>query len=309
MMAEHRPVLLQEVIEGLKIVKDGIYIDGTFGRGGRSKSILEQLGPSGRLIAFDKDMEAVDYAKQNFSNDLRFSIEQGSFTNLQQTAKKYQIFGEVNGILLDLGVSSPQLDNPERGFSFIKEGPLDMRMDFHQSLSAADFVNKAKAEEMATIFRDYGEERYAGRIARAIVNARVVEPILTTSSLAAIVKEAHPKWEKHKHPATRVFQAIRIYINQELEELRRALDLSINVLKVGGRLAVISFHSLEDRIVKNFMRDIETENVPPKGIPIRQDQIEVRFKRVSKAIKPSDEEIHENVRARSAVLRIGEKVK
>lgn len=306
-MTEHRAVLMKESIDGLNIVADGIYVDGTFGRGGHSRAILNQLGPSGRLIAFDKDPEAVAHAAQHFGNEQRFSMIHASFATLEQVANAQHITGRINGILLDLGVSSPQLDNPERGFSFMSQGPLDMRMDVRQPMSAATFVNHAKAEEMMTIFRDYGEERFAGRIARAIVAAREVAPILTTSALAEIVKEANPKWEKHKHPATRVFQAIRIHVNQELTDLSSALKQCVNVLAVGGRLSVISFHSLEDRIVKQFMRSMEQGNVPPKGVPVREADIQSCFKRVSKAIKPHDDEIKVNVRARSAVLRIGEK--
>ena len=308
-MTEHCSVLMKESIDGLNIVADGIYVDGTFGRGGHSRAILHQLGPKGRLIAFDKDPEAIAYAKQHFRDDQRFSIIHASFATLEQVAQEQQIHGHINGILLDLGVSSPQIDNPERGFSFMHQGPLDMRMDLEQDMSAATFINQAKAEDMMMIFREYGEERFAGRIARAIVAARDSSPILTTSRLAEIVKEANPKWEKHKHPATRVFQAIRIHVNQELTDLSSALKQCVDVLAVGGRMSIISFHSLEDRIVKQFMRGMEQGNAPPKGVPIRNVDIETCFKRVGKAIKPHDDEIKVNVRARSAVLRIGEKTK
>jgi 16S rRNA (cytosine1402-N4)-methyltransferase len=308
-MTEHRSVLMKESIDGLNIVEDGIYVDGTFGRGGHSRAILERLGQAGRLIAFDKDPEAIAYAEQHFSADKRFSIIHDSFATLAEVAKTQQIAGRINGILLDLGVSSPQLDNPERGFSFMQQGPLDMRMDLEQEMTAATYVNHAKAEEMMTIFREYGEERFAGRIARAIVAAREIAPILTTSRLAEIVKEANPKWEKHKHPATRVFQAIRIHVNQELTDLSCVLKQCVDVLAVGGRLSVISFHSLEDRIVKQFMRGMEQGDAPPKGVPIKEKDIQTCFKRVGKAIKPHDDEIKVNVRARSAVLRIGEKIK
>ncbi|WP_019217379.1 16S rRNA (cytosine(1402)-N(4))-methyltransferase RsmH [Legionella tunisiensis] len=306
-MMAHQSVLLREAIEGLAITADGIYVDGTFGRGGHSRAILQQLSAAGRLIAIDKDPEAIDYAKQHFANDKRFHIYQGSFAKLALFAKQANVYGQVNGILLDLGVSSPQLDNPARGFSFMQQGPLDMRMDLDQALDAARFVNQAEADEMAAIFREYGEERFAGRIARAIVAARAESPIQTTEALAEIVKQANPKWEKHKHPATRVFQAIRIHVNQELSDLTTCLDEALNVLAVGGRLAVISFHSLEDRIVKQFMRNKEQGLRPPPGVPIRDVEIQRCFKRVGKAVKASDEEVKENVRARSAVLRIGEK--
>ena len=307
-MAMHQSVLLHEAIEGLVIKNGGIYFDGTFGRGGHSQEILNHLGAQGHLYAIDKDLEAVSHAKECFGQDKRFHIVQGSFARIEEFAAQLGVLGKVDGILLDLGVSSPQLDNPERGFSFMQQGPLDMRMDLSQSLSAARFVNEAEADEMASIFRLYGEERFAGRIARAIVSARNVAPINTTLQLAEIVKEANPKWEKHKHPATRVFQAIRIHVNQELSDLSRCLEQSLNVLAPGGRLAVISFHSLEDRIVKQFMRTKEQGVKPPPEVPIRYAEIKTNFKRIGKAIMPQEHEVKENVRARSAVLRIGEKL-
>ncbi|MBA2709781.1 MAG: 16S rRNA (cytosine(1402)-N(4))-methyltransferase RsmH [Tatlockia sp.] len=307
-MMVHQPVLLQEAIEGLAIKADGIYIDGTFGRGGHSRAILELLSSAGQLIAIDKDPEAIEYGKQHFANDPRFQIFQGSFANLIEFTKEAKVFGKVNGILLDLGVSSPQLDNPERGFSFMQQGPLDMRMDLTQKLDASAFVNKAEAEEMANIFKIYGEERFALRIARAIVSARSEAPIETTEELAKIVKEANPKWEKHKHPATRVFQAIRIHVNQELNDLSAFLNVATEVLAPGGRMSVISFHSLEDRIVKQFMRSKEHENRLPLGVPVRYEEIKTSFKRIGKAIKATEIEVKQNIRARSAVLRIGEKL-
>lgn len=307
-MTAHRPVLLQESMDALAIKADGIYVDGTFGRGGHSRAILQQLNQSGRLIAIDKDLEAIAYAEQHFANDHRFTIAHGTFANLAETTRQLGVYGQVNGILLDLGVSSPQLDNPERGFSFMQEGPLDMRMDSTQALDAARFVNEADAIEMARVFKLYGEERFAGRIARAIVRAREETPVLTTAVLAEIVKEANPKWEKHKHPATRVFQAIRIHINQELTDLSACLKECLGALAVGGRLVVISFHSLEDRIVKQFMRDQAHGIQPPLGVPIKASEIKTYFKCVGKAVKPQDDEIKENVRSRSAVLRIGEKI-
>jgi 16S rRNA (cytosine1402-N4)-methyltransferase len=306
-MTAHQSVLLQASLEGLAIKPDGIYIDGTFGRGGHSYAILQKLNANGKLIAIDKDPDAIEYAQQKFSHDARFRILQGSFAHIEQYAAQMDIKGKVDGILLDLGVSSPQLDNPERGFSFMQQGPLDMRMDSHQELSAADFVNNASVEELMTIFKEYGEERFSARIARAIVAQRQTSPILTTSALAEIVKEANPKWEKHKHPATRVFQAIRIHINQELSDLTTFLNQCLKVLAVGGRLAVISFHSLEDRIVKQFMREQEQGMLVPREVPLRSSAIKTSFKRIGKAIKPEEHEIKSNVRARSAVLRIGEK--
>ncbi|KTD06150.1 S-adenosyl-methyltransferase MraW [Legionella gratiana] len=307
-MATHQSVLLHESITGLAIKSSGIYFDGTFGRGGHSKEILRHLNEEGRLYAIDKDLDALAYAKEHFDQDKRFHIFQGSFARIQEFADEVGVLGMVDGILLDLGVSSPQLDNPERGFSFLQLGPLDMRMDRSQSLSAARFVNEAEADEMAAIFRLYGEERFAGRIAKAIVAARTTAPISTTLQLAEIVKEANPKWEKHKHPATRVFQAIRIYINQELNDLKSCLEQCLHVLAPKGRLVVISFHSLEDRIVKQFMRNKEVGAQPPPEVPIRYEELKTSFKRIGKAIMPQENEVSKNVRARSAVLRIGEKL-
>ncbi len=307
-MAMHQSVLLHESIEGLAIKGGGIYFDGTFGRGGHSREILRHLNEQGRLYAIDKDLEAIEHATTQFGQDKRFHIFQGSFARIQEFATEAGVLGKVDGILLDLGVSSPQLDNPERGFSFMQQGPLDMRMDLSQPMSAARFVNEAEAEEMASVFRLYGEERFSGRIAKAIVAARNIVPITTTLQLAEIVKEANPKWEKHKHPATRVFQAIRIHINQELNDLKSCLEQCLNVLAPKGRLAVISFHSLEDRIVKQFMRDKEQGDKPPPEVPIRHEALKTNFKRVGKAIMPKEVEVKENVRSRSAVLRIGEKL-
>lgn len=304
----HYSVLLQEVIEGLAIKANGIYVDGTFGRGGHSQAILARLATSGRLIAIDKDPEAIEFANLHFNNDSRLQIFQGSFSQLAEFAKEANVYQQVNGILLDLGVSSPQLDNAARGFSFMQAGPLDMRMDTSQSVDATRYINNAKLEDMAQIFWEYGEERFARRIARAIVEARVKEPILTTTVLAEIIKQANPKWERHKHPATRVFQAIRIHINNELDDLKKGLQRAFDVLAVGGRLVVISFHSLEDRIVKNFMRTMEVGPMLPPGVPIRAQEMKKCFRRLGKAIKPSAEELRQNIRSRSAILRIGEKL-
>ena len=308
-MAKHQSVLLDESIQGLAMKHGGVYFDGTFGRGGHSREIMNHLDDKGRLYAIDKDLDAVAHAKEHFEKDKRFHLFHGSFARIEEFAVKADVLGKVDGILLDLGVSSPQLDSPERGFSFMQDGPLDMRMDLTQDLSAAQYVNNAEAEDMASIFRLYGEERFAGRIARAIVTARNKAPITTTLQFAEIVKEANPKWEKHKHPATRVFQAIRIHVNQELNDLKSCLEQCLKVLAPGGRLVVISFHSLEDRIVKQFMRDKEQGTRPPPEVPIRYEELKSNFKRVGKAIKPKELEIKENVRARSAVLRIGEKLK
>lgn len=308
MNAMHQAVLLNEAIEGLKIVPNGTYVDGTFGRGGHSRAILNQLNDEGRLLAFDKDQEAIDYAHQHFANDKRFNIVHHSFSDLEKVAVQLGLIGQIDGILLDLGVSSPQLDDAHRGFSFMKNGPLDMRMNHQQSFSAASFVNQASVEEMTHVFRTYGEERFALRIARAIERERANQSIQTTEVLAEIVKAANPKWEKHKHPATRVFQAIRIHVNNELDDLIQGLKAAIQVLAPKGRLAVISFHSLEDRLVKQFMKT-EEEGIPiPSGVPVKETELAKTFKRIGKAIKPTEEEMKNNVRARSAVLRIGEKL-
>lgn len=307
-MNTHQSVLLEESITALAIRPDGIYIDGTFGRGGHSQHILSKLNENGRLIAIDKDPEAIEHAKILWGTDLRVQIIHGSFAQIHKYAEQVQVLGKVDGILLDLGVSSPQLDNPARGFSFMQQGPLDMRMDLTQSMSAQKFVNEASVEEMSEIFKLYGEERFAGRIARAIENARAAAPITSTLELAEIVKAANPKWEKHKHPATRVFQAIRIHINQELADLQEFLKASLSVLASGGRLAIISFHSLEDRIVKHFMRLQEQGEQLPREVPVRHVDLKGTFKRVGKAVMPSDSEVKTNARARSAVLRIGEKL-
>lgn len=307
-MNAHTPVLINEVIKGLDIVPNGVYFDCTFGRGGHSQEILSRLSPIGRLIAIDKDLTAVEYAKQKFAGDPRFQIEHASFKDIAEIAKKYDVVGKVNGVFMDLGVSSPQLDNEERGFSFINDGPLDMRMDITQSLNAEKFINEASEQEMAMIFEDFGEEKFAKRIARAIVNARSTKRITKTLELAEIVKAANPKWEKHKHPATRVFQAIRIHVNQELSDLMKVLDQSLDVLTDTGRLVVISFHSLEDRIVKRFMQYQEKGDEVPVEIPIKYQDIKQSFRRIGKAIKPVKAEVQQNIRARSAVLRIGEKL-
>lgn len=307
-MTSHQSVLLNESIEGLAIKPNGIYIDGTFGRGGHSQAILARLGPKGRLIAIDKDLEAIKYGQEQFAQEPRLSLVHSSFAALPSIAKQLSVSGLIDGILLDLGVSSPQLDNPMRGFSFMHEGPLDMRMDATGALDATRFVNEASLEEMIDVFRRYGEERFSSRIARALVAARELKPITTTAELAELVKLANPKWEKHKHPATRVFQAIRIHVNQELTDLTHCLDHCLDELSVGGRLVVISFHSLEDRIVKQFMRNQAQGEQLPLSVPVRSVDLKTCFKRIGKAVKASHDEVKLNVRARSAVLRIGEKI-
>jgi 16S rRNA (cytosine1402-N4)-methyltransferase len=308
----HRPVLYDEVLCGLAIQSDGIYVDGTFGRGGHAGAILERLGPRGHLLAIDKDPQAVAAAKDRFGSDSRFSIAQGSFTQLgrlvQERGWQQSEAGGVHGVLLDLGVSSPQLDDPERGFSFRHDGELDMRMDPGSGQSAADWLARAEEYDIRRVLREYGEEKFAKRIAYAIVNTRTENPITTTSQLAALIAEASPVHEKGKDPATRSFQAIRIFINGELDDLKQCLPQALDVLRPGGRLAVISFHSLEDRIVKRLLRKEARGDDFPPDLPIPQSALSPRIKLVGKAIRASESEIAENPRARSAVLRIAERL-
>lgn len=304
----HQPVLLSEVIEGLAIQPQGIYIDATFGRGGHSKAMIERLGAQGRLLVIDKDPSAIAVAAQQFGGDPRVIIEQGSFAVLREAVQQLGWLGKVNGILLDLGVSSPQLEDPQRGFSFMRDGPLDMRMDPSVGIDAATWLNSAKESAIAEVLREYGEERHARRIAARIVSERVSQPFLTTGHLAATIAAAHPSWEQGKHPATRCFQAIRIFINHELEELQTCLAQCLDVLAVGGRLAVISFHSLEDRIVKRFIRGHRRGDDLPIELPLVEKQLPRKLCNIGRAIKPSALEIKSNPRARSAVLRIAEKL-
>jgi 16S rRNA (cytosine1402-N4)-methyltransferase len=305
---QHQAVLLSEVLQGLAIKPDGIYIDATFGRGGHSRAILDQLSSAGQLLAIDKDLSACAYAKQHFADDSRFSIQHGSFTQLINFVTQNNWLGKVNGILLDLGVSSPQLEEPQRGFSFLRDGPLDMRMDTTQPLDASTWINSASETDISDVLHNYGEERFARRIARAIVRERQISPINTTQRFAEIVTAANPAWERHKHPATRSFQALRIFINHELDELTNVLTQCLEALTIGGRLAVISFHSLEDRLVKHFIRDQVRGDKLPKHLPIRHQQLQQRLRSVGRAIKPSATEIQQNPRARSAVLRLAEKL-
>lgn len=306
---EHRAVLLDEAIEALAIQPEGIYLDGTFGRGGHSAAILERLGPDGRLLAMDKDPQALAVANERFANEARFEIVPGSFTGLAAEVRRRGWVGKVSGILLDLGVSSPQLDDPLRGFSFRNDGPLDMRMDPHSGISAAEWLAEAKDHEIAQVLKDYGEERHAKRIARAIVRAREEGgPIQTTARLAKVVAEANPAWPKDKHPATRSFQGIRIFINGELDELQQVLAQSVALLAPAGRLAVISFHSLEDRLVKRFIRDQARGGDFPPDLPIREEQLQRQLRAIGRDVRAGEAELAVNPRARSAVLRIAERL-
>lgn len=306
---QHVSVLLQESLEALAIRPDGTYLDATFGRGGHSRAILSQLNDNGRLIALDRDPTAIA-AAQAFAKDPRFTIIHTPFSELGDVLDTHQLRGQLDGILFDLGVSSPQLDDAERGFSFMREGPLDMRMDTSRGQTAAEFLTNASADDIAFVLREYGEERFAWRIAQAIVQQREITPLETTKQLAQLIDQAVPFKDKHKHPATRSFQGIRIHINGELDEIEQALAAAVTGLKPGGRLAVISFHSLEDRLVKRFMRAQAKGKAIPAGLPLRDDQIDrgqtVRL--IGKAQKPSAAEIKANPRARSSVLRIAERL-
>ena len=300
--AEHVSVLLEESVAALAIKPDGTYLDGTFGRGGHSRAILRSLSNSGRLIAFDKDPQAESSAEQ-FSEDPRFEFVRASFAEISSRVET----SELDGILLDLGVSSPQLDNAERGFGFSDDGPLDMRMDTRAGMTAAEWLATAPEEDIADVIKTYGEERFAKRMASAIVKARTESPITRTKQLATIVAEANPKWEPHKHPATRAFQAIRIFINRELEDLEIALGHTVDALSEGGRLVVISFHSLEDRIVKRFMRDQARGQQLPKHVPVIDSDTGKTLNLVGKALKPSTDEVQRNPRSRSAIMRVAER--
>ncbi|MDD1643229.1 MAG: 16S rRNA (cytosine(1402)-N(4))-methyltransferase RsmH [Methylococcaceae bacterium] len=307
---EHLPVMYAEALQQLAIKKDGIYLDCTFGRGGHSQGILNLLGQYGQLLAFDRDSDAInsDYA-QAMLTDERFKLKHSCFSELESIVKRANLAGKVDGILLDLGVSSPQLDNPERGFSFLRDGPLDMRMDGNAGVSAAQWLASVDEKELVKVLFDYGEERFARRIARAIVEIRAESPITTTRQLAELIEDAVPVREKHKHPATRTFQAIRIEINRELDELKACLQQSARVLRPGGRLVVISFHSLEDRIVKRFIRDESGAKYNPGKLPIKEvDIAKGILKRIGKALKASEQEISQNPRARSAIMRVAERV-
>ncbi len=308
--SEHAPVLLDEVLEGLAVRADGVYLDGTYGRGGHGRAVLDRLGPEGRLLVLDKDPDAVASARTNLGADPRVRIEQGNFAEMGAISAKAGFDDGFDGILLDLGVSSPQLDQPHRGFSFLSEGPLDMRMDPSQSMTAADWVNSAPEREIGDVIRRFGEDRFARRIARAIVKAREQRRIETTVQLADVVSGAIPARarESGKHPATRTFQAIRIHINDELGALERGLDDSLGLLKTRGRLCVISFHSLEDRMVKRFMRRNANEDEAWRGLPNVPEHARARLVLIGRAIRPGTDELRRNPRARSAVLRVAARV-
>ena len=305
---DHQTVLLNEAVDALVTDQDGIYIDCTFGRGGHASEVLKRLSSTGRLIGFDKDPLAVAAGEKLAAKDDRFSIVYGSFAELEQQLSSLSLNGRVNGILMDLGVSSPQLDDASRGFSFMGDGPLDMRMNNQAGQTAAQWLNQAPAEEIATVLKEFGEERFAKRIAAAIVERRQDKPLATTLELAQLVDQASPRKEKGKHPATRSFQAIRIFINGELDELSEVLQQSLHALCKGGRLVVISFHSLEDRMVKQFIRQKEKGEQLPRNLPVQDHMVNRELRSVGKAVKASEEEVKSNIRSRSAIMRVAEKL-
>ena len=305
---EHVPVLLDPVLAGLNIRPGGRYVDGTFGRGGHSSALLKRLDNGGRLLAIDRDPQAIAQADEALLKDARFELIQGEFAELKRYAVERKILGKVDGLLLDLGVSSPQLDEAARGFSFQSDGPLDMRMDPGSGQSAADWLAQVDEKDLKKVLAQLGEERFAGRIAKAIVSARGSKPIRTTKELADLVTGVVPARGQRKNPATKTFQAIRIFINRELEQLEQALATCLDVLAPGGRLCVISFHSLEDRRVKRFMRSAAQEPAQFRGLPDVPEEFRPRLKLIGKVVTASEEEIAANVRARSARLRIAERL-
>ncbi len=308
-MSTHQTVLYEEALEQLNIKPDGIYLDCTFGRGGHSGGILKLLNSSGRLLALDRDTDAIasDEAKR-LTEDSRFSLHHASFAELSAVIEQHGYIGKVDGILMDLGVSSPQLDNAERGFSFLRDGPLDMRMDSNHGLSAAEYLARVDEKELIRVLFEYGEERFARRIANAVISQREQQPLQTTLQLAKLIENSVPFRDKHKHPATRSFQAIRIEINQELEQIKTGLKQAADVLAPSGRLVVIAFHSLEDRIVKRFIRDQAGPKTNPGKLPVKERDIEQgQFRKIGKSIRAQQQELQQNPRARSAVLRVAEK--
>lgn len=304
---EHVPVLLEPAVDALEVRTDGTYMDGTYGRGGHARRILQFLGEGGRLVVVDADPEAVAHARDRFSGDARVTVCHANFAALGETARDLGIHGRVDGLLLDLGVSSPQLDSPQRGFSFRDDGPLDMRMDPASGESAADWLNRAEAAEIARVIRDYGEERFAKRIAARIVRERETNPIVTTRQLADLVRAAVPGPPGERHPATRTFQAIRIHVNRELESLDAALEAGIDVLAPGGRFVVISFHSLEDRRVKQAFRGASQAPPASRRLP-PAETFRPRLELIGRDVAPDENECRANPRARSARMRVARRI-
>ena len=306
-LAKHVPVMQNESLNALKIQKAGIYVDATFGFGGHSQAILSKLDEEGRLYAIDKDTSAIELADKRIIKDERFTLKQGCFSSLESFSKEWGIQGSVNGILFDLGVSSEHLENPKRGFSFLREGPIDMRFDQSSGNSAGDWLASVSENTLAKIIKEYGDERYAKRIAKGIVTERVKERINTTKDLVNIINKAIPKNETKKHNATRTFQAIRIHINQELETLKKSLEKTYNILAPKGRLVLITYHSLEERIIKDFITLTDKSLSAPKDLPLTEQFLTKMFKIINKPLKPTDEEIEINKKSRSAKLNVLEK--
>ena len=305
---KHIPVLLNEAITGLNIKKNGIYIDGTFGRGGHSKEILKALDEKGHLFAIDRDLQAIDEIDSEFENDLRFELIKDDMSELKNIVKEKSLSGKIDGVIFDLGVSSPQLDQASRGFSFQKDGPLDMRMDTTKGITAAEWLSSVSEDQLRKVLFQYGEEKFSSRIARNIIKNRNTASLNSTFDLVNIITQALPKMYFKKHPATKTFQAIRIYINDELSQLESALNASLELLRSGGRLCVISFHSLEDRIVKRFIKNASLESKQYRGLPDVPVEFQPKLKIIGKAVRASIAEIGMNVRSRSAVLRIAERI-
>ncbi len=301
----HKSVMLNESIDGLNIKNNGIYVDATFGRGGHTRMMLDLLNNNGRIIAIDKDLDAIEYAKKNFT-DSRLEIYHESFVNLKELLENLKLIGKIDGILMDLGVSSPQIDNAERGFSFNNDGPLDMRMDQTKGISAAEWISCATELEIANVIYQFGEEKKSRRIAKAIKKYQQDIEITTTTQLATIISNVVGGKQK-KHPATRSFQAIRIFVNEELKQLASTLDETIDMLTLGGRLCVISFHSIEDRIVKKFIQKHSRQKTIPKGLPVMNNSFEKTTLLDFGKYFASKAELSDNVRSRSAILRIAEK--
>lgn len=305
----HQPVLLDEVIEALAIRPQGYYIDATFGRGGHSAAILAQLNEQGRVLAFDRDPEAIAWGRERFAVEPRIEFEHSNFNRVAEVLAQRQLASGVDGVLMDLGVSSPQLDNASRGFSFMQNGPLDMRMDTSRGESASEWLMRVELEELVTVLKRYGEEKFARRIAHGIIEARRQQPITETAQLVSIIEQAMPVKDKHKHPATRSFQAIRMHINQELPSIESGLEAMLAALRPGGRLVVISFHSVEDRLVKRFMKAKVTRPPLPKNLPVFDSDAAPPYRLVGKSRTASAQEREANPRARSARLRVLERVR
>lgn len=312
-MLTHQPVLLDEVLDALSLEqhRDGIFVDATFGRGGHSAAILQRLSGHGRLIALDRDPAAIAAGREKFEGEMRLCLVHRAFAQLQAAlgdAGMTEVAGRVSGVLFDLGVSSPQLDDAVRGFSFMRDGPLDMRMDNTSGISAAEWLAKISERDLQKVISEYGEERFARRIANAIVTYRQRQPISSTVQLAELIEQAVPTREPGKHPATRTFQAIRMVINTELEQIQHALQQAVEILAPRGRLCVISFHSLEDQLVKQFMQSQSQDDPMYAGLPEIPAAKRAKLKRIGKAVHPGEDEVRRNPRARSAIMRVAERV-